>query len=113
MIKYYLFIFNTQYILFALLTAIFVLEGCGNPLGSHSIVESSHSPGFERNHQIPLGRSAEIISSSAQMVLSKNKKFIYSGTLASPTNQVMMSSSTGNYILFSNSQGEFISSGRE
>jgi hypothetical protein len=92
----------------------FALSACGNPFGgSQSSVQTGHDPGITpppAPYQVPTAAGSELVSSSIQMKPSLGNRFLVQGTLASPTSQVMQTTTPRGYMVFSNVQGEFVSS---
>jgi hypothetical protein len=90
----------------------FALSACGNPFGgSQSSVQTGHDPGITPTpYQVSSAAGSELVSSSIQMKSSLGNRFLVQGTLASPTSQVKQTTTPRGYMVFSNVQGEFISS---
>jgi hypothetical protein len=93
-------------------TGLLLLSGCGagnNPFGgSQSNIQPGHDPGIPGTLAAASGN--EFVSSSLQMKATANNRFLVQGTLTSTTNQIKQKTTPRNYILFSNVQGQIISS---
>jgi hypothetical protein len=100
---------RTTKFIFCLFFLVASTIGCQNPWGQQSLVDANHQPGFENGTRTPLGRGSEGVSASVQAAHSNNRKFIYSGSMASPTGSVVLKSSSGKYLLYSNVQGILLS----
>jgi hypothetical protein len=90
------------------------LSACGNPFGGNqSNVQAGHDPGITpppTQYQVPTAAGSELVSSSIQMKPSLGNRFLVQGTLSSLTSQVEQTTTPRGYMVFSNVQGEFVSS---
>jgi hypothetical protein len=97
-----------------LFAPVFFLAGCGNPLGgNNSIVQANHDPGVSSNagNSLAPANGSEFVAASAQNVKTLNNRFEFAATLGSPSSQIVQTTTTRNYTLWSNVQGELISNG--